>query len=69
MVVIVCYAEPSVWKSWCECSASGSDSWSLILNEWLRIMSSHAVPVVINHVVLCLANGFELWRFMLCQCL
>ena len=25
------------------------------------------MPVVVNHVVQCLANGCESWRIMLCQ--
>jgi hypothetical protein len=63
--IVLCWT--SGWESRCECCASVYDSWWGMLNEWLWIMASHAVPVVVNHIVLCLANGCELWRIMLCQ--
>jgi hypothetical protein len=44
-------------ESWWACWSSGCESWCAMLYQWSWIMESYAQPVVVNHVVLCLANG------------
>ena len=46
------YSEPVVVNAVDICSASGCESWCVILCQWLLIMACHVVPKVANHGVL-----------------
>jgi hypothetical protein len=41
------------------CLVSGTESWCVILSQWLLIMVSYDEPVVVNHGLLCFAKGCE----------
>ena len=67
---MVRYADPVVVNHGVLCCTSGRESRRVMLSQWLRIMLCYAKQVVVNngesccanvvnHVVLCLANGCE----------
>ena len=43
------------------CWASCSESWSVMMSQWLLIIVSFDEPVVVNHGVLCGDSGCESW--------
>jgi hypothetical protein len=45
----VSYAEPVVVNHGVLCGASGCESWSVILSQWLFIMVCIAEQVIVNH--------------------
>ena len=54
---MVCYTEPLVVNPGVIYGASDSQSWCVMLNQWLLIMVCYAEPVVVNHGVLYLSSG------------
>jgi hypothetical protein len=65
---MLCYTEPVVFELWCVMPNhwlwliwdSGCELWCVMLDQWLWIMVCYAVPVVVNHDVLCWVSGCEL---------
>jgi len=65
--IIVCYAEPGVWESWCVMLSQWL--WIIVLcsTRCVGIMVNYANPVIVNHYVLFCACRFEPLRVILRQ--
>jgi hypothetical protein len=61
---MACYTEPVAVNHGVLCGASGCESWSVILSQWLLIMVCNDEQVIVNHGELCCAGGVN--HYVLC---